>query len=122
MSDIEKVKALVVQHAADGISASELFLRLMPEGAHLAGIEIQMMLFALQEEGRLYGEELEGQWWYTSIDQNGAACAALEYSPQFAEHIIAASCGAFQEIDADSLIKELDEMIAQARRGQTDTQ
>ncbi|MFP3448470.1 hypothetical protein [Pseudomonas sp. SIMBA_067] len=122
MSDIEKVKALIVQHAADGISAPELFLRLMPQGAHLAGIEIQMTLFALQEEGRLCGQEVEGQWWYTSIDQNDPASAAPEYSPQFAERIIAASCGAFQEIDADDLIKQLDDMIAQARRGQTDTQ
>ncbi|MNE78800.1 hypothetical protein D3C80_1752360 [compost metagenome] len=94
----------------------------MPQGAHLAGIEIQMTLFALQEEGRLYGEEVEGQWWYTSIDPNDPASAAPEYSPQFAEHIIAASCGPFQEIDADDLIKQLDDMIAQARRGQTDTQ
>lgn len=122
MSDIDKVKALIVQHAADGISAPELFLRLMPEGAHLAGAEIQMILFALQEEGLLYGEEVEGQWWYTSIDQNDSASATLEYSPEFAERIIAASCGEFQEIDADDLLKQLDDMIAQARRGQTDAQ
>lgn len=39
----------------------------------------------------------------------------LEYSPEFAEKIIAASREEFHEIDIDEMISQLDAMIAKAR-------
>lgn len=121
MSDIDRVKAQIVQKAADGIGAAELRRRVMLESAYLDEAEVQTIILALQEEGRLCGHEVEGEWMYTSIDKNDPSWAALEYSPQFAEQIIAASCEEFEEIDVDDLIKQLDVMIAQARSRQTGT-
>lgn len=121
MSDIESVKALIIESAADGIDAVELHRRLMQADVSLGEAEVQTILLALQEEGRLIGQEVEGQWRYTRFDNNDAANAALEYSPQFAERILAASCDEFVEIDVDDMIQMLDDMLAQARSRRTDT-
>ncbi|MNC77041.1 hypothetical protein D3C75_1288940 [compost metagenome] len=66
------------------------------------------------------GHEVEGQWIYTAIDKNDPGFTPLEYSPQFAEQIIAASCGEFKEIDVDEMISQLDDMIAKARSRKND--
>lgn len=121
MSDFDRVKALIARNAADGIGAAELRQRVMVEYVYLGEAEVQTIILALQEEGLLYGHEVEGQWMYTSIDKNYPSWSVLEYSPQFAEKIIAASCEEFEEIDVDDLIKLLDVMIAQARSRQTGT-
>lgn len=91
------------------------------EGTVKSDIE-KLKAMIVQEEGRLVGQEVDGQWRYMSIDENDPEGAALEYSPEFAERIIAASCGEFEEIDVDEMIAMLDVMIAQARSRQTDTQ
>ncbi|WP_426160340.1 MULTISPECIES: hypothetical protein [Pseudomonas] len=115
MSDIEMLKTLMYQAATGGISALDLRRRVMQEGEQLSEVEFQSIILGLQEEDRLCGQEVDGQWIYTSIDKNDPGYTPLEYSPQFAEQIIAASCGEFREIDVDEMISQLDEMIAQAR-------
>lgn len=115
MSDIEMFKALVFQAAGGGISAPDLRRRVMEEKAHPSEAELQSIILGLQEEERLCGKEVDGQWIYTAIDKNDPGFTPLEYSPQFAERIIAASCGEFKEINVDEMISQLDDMIAKAR-------
>lgn len=115
MSDIEMLKALVFQAAAGGISASDLRGQVIQEEAHPSEAEFQSIILGLQEEELLCGQEVDGQWIYTAIDKNDPGFTPLEYSPQFAERIIAASCGEFKEIDVDEMISQLDDMIAKAR-------
>ena len=115
MSDIEMLKAQVFQVATGGISAADLRRQVMQEEAHLGEAEFQSIIVGLQEEERLWGQEVDGQWIYTVIDKNDPGFTPLEYSPQFAERIIAASCGEFKEIDVDEMIHQLDDMIAKAR-------
>lgn len=115
MSDIEMLKALVFQAAVGGISAADLRGQVMLEEAHPSEAEFQSIILGLQEEERLCGQEIDGQWIYTAIDKNDPGFTPLEYSPQFAERIIAASCGEFKEIDVDEMISQLDDMIAKTR-------
>jgi hypothetical protein len=122
MSNIEMVKALVFQSAAGGICAADLRQRVMQEKVHLSEAEFQSVILGLQEEERLCGQEVDGQWIYTAIDKNDPTFTPLEYSPQFAERIIAASCGEFKEIDVDEMISQLDDMIAKARARKTDNE
>lgn len=120
MSDIEMWKALVFQAAAGGINAVDLRWRVMQETARPNEAEFQSIILGLQEEERLCGQEVDGQWVYTAIDKNDPGFTPLEYSPQFAEQIIAASCGEFKEIDVDEMISQLDDMIAKARSRKND--
>lgn len=122
MSDIEMLKALVFQAAAGGISASDLRGQVIQEEAHPSEAEFQSIILGLQEEERLCGQEVDGQWIYTAIDKNDPGFTPLEYSPQFAERIIAASCGEFKEIDVDEMISQLDDMIAKARSRKKNTE
>ncbi|MCW2270736.1 hypothetical protein D3C77_203900 [compost metagenome] len=118
MSDITLLKALIVQRAMGGIGAAELRQQVMQQSPQLTEAALQSVLVGLQEEDRLCGHEVEGQWMYTAIDKNDPGYTPLEYSPQFAEQIIAASCEAFHEIDVDDMISQLDAMIAKARARQ----
>jgi hypothetical protein len=120
MSDIEMLKALVFEAAAGGINAVDLRRRVMQEKAHPSEAEFQSIILGLQEEERLCGQEVDGQWSYAAIDKNDPSFTPLEYSPQFAEQIIAASCGEFKEIDVDEMISQLDDMIAKARSRKND--
>jgi hypothetical protein len=120
MSDIEMWKALVFQAAVGGINAVDLRRRVMQEKAHPGEAQFQSIILGLQEEERLCGEEVDGRWIYTAIDKNDPGVTPPEYSPQFAERIIAASCGEFKEIDVDELISQLDDMIAKARSRKND--
>lgn len=122
MSNIEMVKALVFQAAVGGICAADLRRRVMQEEAHLSEAEFQAVILGLQEEERLCGQEVDGQWIYTAIDKNDPAFTPLECSPQFAERIIAASCGEFKEIEVDEMISQLDDMIAKARARKNDNE
>lgn len=115
VKDIEQVKALIVQSAVGGLGAADLRRYVMQEATYLSEAEFQSIILGLQEAGHLCGHEVEGQWMYTAIDTTAPGFIALEYSPQFAERIIAASCEEFKEIDVDAMISQLDEMIASAR-------
>lgn len=115
VKDIERVKAVIVQNAIGGLGAADLRRRVMQVAAYLSEAEYQSIILGLQEAGHLCGHEVQGQWIYTAIDNTASGFIALEYSPQFAERIIAASCEAFKEIDVDEMISQLDEMIASAR-------
>lgn len=122
MSDIEMLKAQVFQAATGGISVIDLRRQIMQEEAHPSQAEFQSIILGLQEEERLCGQEVAGQWIYTAIDKNDPGFTPLEYSPQFAERIIAASCGEFKEIDVDEMIRQLDDMIEKARSRKKNTE
>lgn len=49
-------------------------------------------LASLQVEGRLVGGEAEGAWFFTSFTDDVVAGRVAEYSPEFAEMIVAADC------------------------------
>jgi len=122
MSNIEMVKALVVEAAIGGICAADLRRRAVQEEPHLSEAAFQAVILGLQEEARLCGQEVDGKWIYTAIDKNDPAFTPLEYSPEFADRIIAASCGEFKEIDVDEMISQLDDMIAKARARKNDNE
>lgn len=115
MNDINQVKTLIVQLSTRGVSATQLRNRVMLDHPHLSEAELQSAILGLQEEDRLYGQEVDGQWTFTAIDKSDPEYVHPEYSPQFAEMIIAASCREFVEIDPDELIAQLDEMLKKAR-------
>jgi hypothetical protein len=115
MNAMKQVKALIIQLAANGVSAMNLRNGVKLEHRHLSEVQLQSAILGLQEEDRLFGQEVDGQWFFTTIDKSAPDYVPLEYSPAFAEMIIATSCEEFVEIDPDELIAQLDQMLAKAR-------
>lgn len=69
-------------------------------------------VLSLQNAQLFIADEVEVSWVYTTVPPG--EIREPEYSPQFAEKIIAADCGEWTQISADDLIAELDEMIKNA--------
>ncbi|MBU0525909.1 MAG: hypothetical protein KKC24_08505 [Gammaproteobacteria bacterium] len=115
MDNMNPLQALITQLAADGISAGDLSKAVMQAFPDLCNAQYQSTLFGLQEVDSLMGQEVRGEWCFTAIDKTDPAYPHPEYSAEFAEKILAASCGEFVEISADDLIAQLDEMLAKAR-------
>jgi len=115
MHDMNPLQALITQLAADGISAGDLSKAMMQAFPNLCNAQYQSALFGLQEADSLIGQEVGGEWCFTAIDKTDPDYPHPEYSAEFAEKIIAASCGEFAEIDVDDLLAQLDDMIAKAR-------
>ena len=109
------LQALIMQLAADGISAGDLRTAVMQAYPNLCDAKYQSTLFGLQEADSLMGQEVGGEWCFTAIDKAAPGYPHPEYSAEFAEKILAASCGEFVEISADDLLAQLDEMLAKAR-------
>lgn len=115
MTHMNALQALIVELAVDGIPATRLKQAVsqafpqLDEGGYLSA------LLGLQELGHLVGEELGGAWSFKTFDDTRPDYQPLEYSPEFAEKIIAASCGEFVEIDADAFLAQLYAMIAKAQ-------
>jgi hypothetical protein len=115
MRDMNSLQALIILRAADGISAGDLRAAVMQAYPNLCEAKYQSTLFGLQEGDSLMGEEVDGGWCFTAIDKTDPAYSHPEYSAEFAEKILAASCGEFVEISADDLLAQLDEMLTKAR-------
>ena len=121
MRDMNPLQALIMQLAADGISAGDLRKAVMQAYPNLCDAKYQSTLFGLQEADSLMGQEVGGEWCFTAIDKTDPDYPHPEYSAEFAEKILAASCGEFVEINADDLLAQLDEMLAEARAKKPDT-
>lgn len=115
MEDMNPLQVLIMQLAADGISAGNLSKAVKQVYPNLCDAKYQSTLFGLQEADSLMGQEVGGEWSFTAIDKTDPDYPHPEYSAEFAEKILAASCGEFVEISADDLIAQLDEMLAKAR-------
>ena len=115
MEDLNPLQVFIMQLAADSISAGDLIKAVMQAFPNLCKAQYQSTLFGLQEVDNLVGEEVDGEWCFTAIDKTDPDYLHPEYSAEFAEKIIAASCGEFVEISADDLIAQLDDMLAKAR-------
>ena len=112
------LQLMIVELAKSGISSSSLKSAVISVHPHLNDGAYLGELATLQVEGRLVGEETEGAWFFTSVIDDVVADRVPEYSPEFAEMIVAADCGNWTELDPDELIAQLDEMLrkANARR------
>ncbi|OWP72931.1 hypothetical protein [Pseudomonas sp. K2I15] len=75
--------------------------------------QCQTHLFALQKGNRIISEEMDGRWVVSTVDLAVPAYQP-EYSPEFAEMIIAASCREMIEIDPDEMIAQLEVVIKNA--------
>lgn len=115
MTDLQ---ILILDLAKYGLRATELKQTILQAAPNLEEGKYLGALLELQQEDRLVGEELNGEWHYKTIDKNSPDYQPLEYSPEFAEKIIAASCGEFTEIDVDAYIELLMVMAAKAEKGQ----
>jgi hypothetical protein len=109
------LQALIVELAVDGIPATRLKQAASQAFPHLDEGQYLSALLGLQELGHLVGEALGGAWSFKTFDDTRPDYQPLEYSPEFAEKIIAASCGEFVEIDVDTFLAQLDAMIAKAQ-------
>ncbi|MBJ2263071.1 hypothetical protein [Pseudomonas sp. MF6787] len=118
MAEMTSLQLMIVELAKSGISSSSLKSAVLSVHPHLNDGAYLGELATLQVEGRLVGEETEGAWFFTSFIDDVVADRVPEYSPEFAEMIVAADCGNWTELDPDELIAQLDEMLrkANARR------
>lgn len=118
MAEMTSLQLMIVELAKSGISSSLLKSAVLSVHPHLNDGAYLGELATLQVEGRLVGEETEGAWFFTSFIDDVVSERVPEYSPEFAEMIVAANCGNWTELDPDELIAQLDEMLrkANARR------
>jgi hypothetical protein len=118
MAEMTSLQLMIVELAKSGISSSSLKSAVLSVHPNLNDGAYLGELATLQVEGRLVGEETEGAWFFTSFIDDVVADRVPEYSPEFAEMILAADCGNWTELDPDELIAQLDEMLrkANARR------
>jgi|GEM_PF-1864871 len=115
MNDFNPLQALIVELAAEGTRAIDLKRAVASKFPALEEAQYQSTLVGLQELECLVGEEAQGEWFFKTVDKTSPDYQALEYSPEFAEKIIAASCGEFVEIDVDEFLAQLSDMIAKAK-------
>jgi hypothetical protein len=114
MSELTAMQGLIISLAEGGKESDGLrsaVLKAHPnstDGGYFSDV------LTLLNRQRLVGSEVNGQWLYTSVSPE--SIVDLEYSPEFAEMIIAADCGEWTEIDPDDLIAQLDAMIEKAKR------
>lgn len=118
MAEMTSLQLMIVELAKSGISSSALKSAVLSVHPHLNDGAYLGELATLQVKGWLVGEEAEGAWFFTSFVDDVVADRVPEYSPEFAEMIVAADCGNWTELDPDELIAQLDEMLrkANARR------
>lgn len=115
MKHLNPMQALIVDLAADGVRAIDLKRAVFQNFPRVKEAQYQSTLLGLQELDRLVGEEVEGEWLFKTFDKTSPDYQPLEYSADFAEKIIAASCEEFIEIDVDEHLAQLSAMIAKAK-------
>lgn len=118
MAEMNSLQPMIVELAKSGISSSALKSAVLSVYPHLNDGAYLGELATLQADGRLIGVGAEGAWFFTSFTDDVVAGRVPEYSPEFAEMIVAADCGNWTELAPDELIAQLDEMLrkANARR------
>ncbi|VVN79808.1 hypothetical protein [Pseudomonas fluorescens] len=121
MKEMTPIQALIVELATESVRAIDLKRAVARKFPQLEDALYQSALLGLQELDCLVGEENEGEWFFKVLDKTHPDYQPLEYSSEFAETIIAASCGEFVEIDVDDFLAELDVMIAQAQGTDSDS-
>lgn len=121
MKRLNPIQTLIVDLAANGVRAIDLKQAVVRNFPQLEEAQYQSALLGLQELDCLVGEEMEGEWFFKTLDKTHPDYQPLEYSPEFAEKIIAASCGKFVEIDVDKFLAQLDVMIAKAQGTDSDS-
>lgn len=114
-SDMEKMSLmmeLILTHARGGAAGDVLHASVSVQHPQFTDGEFYSALLSLQNDRHLVAEGVEGSWVYTYVAPGDYI--EPEYSPAFAETIIAAECGEWTELDVDSFITELEEMIKKA--------
>ena len=112
------VQQLILDLAANGVRAADLKQAVLLAHPPLDEVQYLAALLGLQEEDLLVGQELDGEWYYQTLDKNSPDYQPLEYSAEFAEKIIATSCEEFTEIDVDAYLAELLAKTTKANKGQ----
>lgn len=115
MSKLSEMQSLILHLAKEGIAAAALRHEVMRLRPNLTDSKYLSEIMSLQSQGRLFGSEITGVWVFTSVSDQELKDSELEYSPQFAELIIAADCGEWHDIDTDDMIAKLDAMLTKAR-------
>lgn len=115
MGEMSSIQTLIVDLAANGIRAIDLKHAVAHNFPQLDEAQYQSALLGLQELDCLVGEEMQGEWFFKTLDKTRPDYQPLEYSAEFAEKIIAISCGEFVEIDVDDFLAQLDAMIADVK-------
>lgn len=115
---LTEIQILIMRLAEGGIAAAAMQREVMRRHPKLTDSKYLCEVLSLQDQRRLVGNEITGVWVFTSISDQELKNNIREYSPQFAEMIIAADCGEWHEIDTDDMIAKLDEMLQKARARQ----
>jgi hypothetical protein len=115
MKRLSSIQTLIIDLAANGIRAIDLKHAVARNFPQPEEAQYQSALLGLQELDCLVGEEMQRVWFFKTLDKTRPDYQPLEYSAEFAEKIIAASCGEFVEIDVDDFLAQLDVMIANAK-------
>ena len=114
MESLSNVQVLIMSLASHGVCVRALQAEVAQRLPEMTDEQFQTALFALQERNHIIGQEVNDQWVVSTVD-HAAPAYQSEYSPEFAEMIIAASCGEMTEIDPDEMIVQLEVMIKNAR-------
>lgn len=119
MADMESLAQsilAVVGQVPDGVELQYLWERVC--AAHRAPTKEEFLeaLCILQEQGDLAAKELDGGWVFCLVVDYEVVDAEREYSEEFAQKILAIEAyETFTEIDCDTHLAYLDNLIEQAR-------
>lgn len=112
METMSLMMELILTHTCGGAAGDALHALVSVQHPQFTDGEFYSALLRLQNGRHLVAESDEGSWVYTHVATGDYI--EPEYSPAFAETIIAAECGEWTELDADSFIAELEEMSKKA--------
>lgn len=113
MAELNEIHELILQLTKNPIESSTLRDEIRVEHPNLGEGAYFSALLGLQNARLLAAVEASGKWEYTTVQPEDIE--EEEYSAEFAEKIIAADCGEWIELDPDTLIAELDEMLKRAK-------
>lgn len=115
MSKLNEMQSLIIHLAKEGIAAAALRRKVIRLHPNLTDSKYLSEIMSLEDQGRLFGSEITGVWVFTAVSDQELENSTPEYSPNFAELIIATDCGEWHDIDADDMIAKLDKMLQKAR-------
>lgn len=111
MTELSPLQTLIVRLTEGGVASPLLRGAIMHSYPELSDDEYLSALLALRDRHRLLAEEVDGEWTFTALPEEGMNEHDLEYSPEFAEMILAEAAGELQELDFDQFARDVEMRI-----------